>query len=148
MPGRTQNTSGAKPLAATTRLPKPVILSGSIHSLLYRVRMRLFLYGTLRDPDLLATFAGRPLPLSPVILCGWRRVALRNSRYPTLQRARDRTEGVLAVVNSPTLARLAAYEGASYRLTRVTVYRAHRPAAAYAWIASGATRRPWSPPAP
>jgi hypothetical protein len=49
-------------------------------------------------------------------------------------------------VNSPTLARLAAYEGPSYRLTPVIVQTAHGHTAARAWIASGGTRRAWPSP--
>jgi hypothetical protein len=52
-------------------------------------------------------------------------VALFFAAVPTLRRARGTVEGVLAVVNSPTLARLAAYEGGSYRLTSVIVQTAH-----------------------
>jgi hypothetical protein len=44
--------------------------------------MRLFLYGTLRDPDLLAGFAGLAVPSTPATLRGWRRVALRDRSYP------------------------------------------------------------------
>ena len=105
--------------------------------------MRLFLYGTLLDPDLLAAFAGRAVPSTPATLRGWRRVALRDSRYPTLRRARGAVLGVLVTVDRPSLARLAAYEGPSYRLTPivVTTVRGHMPA--WAWIATGGTRRDW-----
>lgn len=105
--------------------------------------MRLFLYGTLADADVLAGFAGRAVPLTPAALRGWRRVALGNSRYPTLRRARGTVEGVLATVDRPTLARLAAYEGPSYRLTPVVVRTADGNIAARAWIAPGGTCRDW-----
>jgi hypothetical protein len=55
--------------------------------------MRLFLYGTLRDPDLLAALAGCAIPFTPARLRGWRRVALLDSGYPTLRRARGVVEG-------------------------------------------------------
>jgi gamma-glutamylcyclotransferase (GGCT)/AIG2-like uncharacterized protein YtfP len=89
--------------------------------------MRLFLYGTLRDPDLLASFAGRPVPITPATLRGWRRVAVLSSRYPTLRRARGVVEGVLATVDRRTLLRLAVYEGPSYRLMPVVVHTARGP---------------------
>ena len=91
--------------------------------------MRLFRYGHLRDPDLLAR--------------GWRRVVLRDSRYRTLRRARGTVQGVLAIVNGPTLARLAAYEGQSYRLTPIVVQTALGNTTARAWIAAEGTRRDW-----
>jgi gamma-glutamylcyclotransferase (GGCT)/AIG2-like uncharacterized protein YtfP len=105
--------------------------------------MRLFLYGTLLDPDLLAAFTGRAVLLTPATLRGWRRVALPDTRYPTLRRAPGAVEGVLATVDRPTLARRAAYEGPSYRLTSVVVHTAHGGKPAWAWIAPGGTRRDW-----
>ena len=106
--------------------------------------MRLFLYGTLLDPDLLSTFAGRPVSLIPATLQGWRRVALPDGRYPTLRRARSTVVGALATVDSATLARLAAYEGPAYRLTPVVVRTARGNTAARAWIAPSRALRGWS----
>jgi gamma-glutamylcyclotransferase (GGCT)/AIG2-like uncharacterized protein YtfP len=108
--------------------------------------LHLFLYGTLLDPKLLARFAGRTVPFTPVTLPGWRRVGLRGGHYPTLLRARSKVEGVFAVVNGPTLARLAAYEGASYRLKPVVVQTTRGHKVARAWIASGGTRCAWPSP--
>jgi len=105
--------------------------------------LRLFLYGTLNDPDRLATFARRPVPLRAATLPGWRRVALLDGRYPTLHRARSSLEGALATVNRPTLARLKAYEGPLYRLTPVVVWVGRRRVTARAWIARGGTGREW-----
>lgn len=107
--------------------------------------MRLFLYGTLLDPNLLAVFTGRAVSLTPATLRGWRRVALGNSRYPTLRKARGDVEGALVTVNRPALARLAVYEGPTYRLTPVVVQTARGTIAARAWIAPGGTRRDWHP---
>jgi hypothetical protein len=42
------------------------------------------------------------------------------------------------------LARLTAWEGAAYRLTRVVVDTPNGKTAAYSWIAAGAIRRPWN----
>jgi gamma-glutamylcyclotransferase (GGCT)/AIG2-like uncharacterized protein YtfP len=105
--------------------------------------MRLFLYGTLLDPDLLTAFTGRAVSLTPATLRGWRRVALPNSRYPTLRRARGVVQGALVTVDRSALARLAAYEGPSYRLTPVVVHRPHGATRAWAWIAPCGTRRDW-----
>jgi gamma-glutamylcyclotransferase (GGCT)/AIG2-like uncharacterized protein YtfP len=105
--------------------------------------MRLFLYGTLLDPDLLARFARHPAALVPATLRGWRRVALPVGRYPTLCRARGQVEGALSTVDGRTFARLAAYEGPAYRLTRVSVRTAKGNTTAQAWIAPGGTHRAW-----
>jgi Gamma-glutamyl cyclotransferase, AIG2-like len=106
--------------------------------------MRLFLYGRLLDPDLLAMFAGRPVSLIPATLHGWRRVALLDRNYPTLRRARGSVEGAVAIVDRPTLARLTAYEGSAYRLTPVVVSVVGKGSrAALAWIAPGGTSRAW-----
>jgi gamma-glutamylcyclotransferase (GGCT)/AIG2-like uncharacterized protein YtfP len=99
--------------------------------------MRLFLYGTLLgDP--------RVGPSAPASLTGWRRVALRGTRYPTLRRDRQgAVTGAVVDVSAPVLRRLIAYEGPVYRLARVVVQTASGKTAAYAWIAPGGTRRPW-----
>ena len=108
--------------------------------------MRLFLYGTLLDPDLLATLAGRAVPLTPAALRGWRRVTLPGSCYPTLRRnGRGMVKGMLATLDGPALARLVSYEGPSYRLTPVVVRTARGNAAARAWIAPGGTLLDWPP---
>jgi hypothetical protein len=41
------------------------------------------------------------------------------------------------------LAKLVAYEGLTYRLTRVVVIMANGKTAAHTWIAPGGMRRPW-----
>jgi gamma-glutamylcyclotransferase (GGCT)/AIG2-like uncharacterized protein YtfP len=105
--------------------------------------VRLFLYGTLLDPDLLARFAGRALELTPAVLSGWRRVYLRFTPYPTLRPARDHVVGAAVGVDSATLRRLSAYEGSRYRLTPVTIAVNGDALAAHAWIADAATARPW-----
>ena len=103
--------------------------------------MRLFLYGSLLDPRLLARFAGQELPCVPATLRGWRRVALPRSRYPTLRRARGDVAGALVTVNAATMSRLSAYEGPTYRLTPVAVRTSRGGVAASTWIAPGGTRR-------
>nr|WP_294511138.1 gamma-glutamylcyclotransferase family protein [uncultured Rhodopila sp.] len=105
--------------------------------------VRLFLYGTLLNPRLLASFAGRDVPLSPATLHGWRRVVLPGTGYPTVRRARGVVKGAVAIVNRATLARLVVYEGRRYRLTPVVIRTAQGARAAYAWIAPGGTLRDW-----
>ena len=89
--------------------------------------MRLFLYGTLLDPDTLARRSGdAALPPVPAVLTGWRRVAMRGGRYPTLRRHRvGAVRGIVLAVPARVLGRLGAYEGPAYRLTRVVVATAN-----------------------
>ncbi len=115
----------------------------------------LFLYGTLLDPAVLARQAGRrglDRRLVPARLAGWRRVFLRGAPYPTLLRARGAvTPGALLAVGPRVLARLAAYEGALYRLRPLRVRARRGSIAARAWIAPGrlaAAARPWPVTAP
>jgi hypothetical protein len=108
---------------------------------------RLFLYGTLLDGVVLAKRSGDAslsARTSPATLTGWRRVALRGTRYPTLRRHRcGRVCGVIIGVPARALARLAAYEGPRYRLTRIVVQTARGKTAAKSWIAPAGTRRAW-----
>jgi len=110
--------------------------------------MLLFLYGTLFDTKTLASHGGHvglATRLVPVSLPGWRRVALREGRYPTLRRHRTGiVYGALLVAPARVLARLAAYEGSDYRLTRVVVRATTGKTAAHTWIAPGGTRLPWN----
>jgi gamma-glutamylcyclotransferase (GGCT)/AIG2-like uncharacterized protein YtfP len=108
-------------------------------------RMRLFLYGTLLNPDRLAAIAGDNVMLTPATLRGWRRVALPDGRYPTLRRGRGVVEGAVTWVTGAALVRLEAYEGPSYRLTRVVVRTTRGSVVAHAWIAFGGTSREWRP---
>ena len=109
--------------------------------------MRLFVYGTLLDAGTLVTrggHAGLPARMVPATLPGWRRVALRGGRYPTLRR--DRTgvvRGALLTVPARALARLTSYEGSAYRLARVVVVTPNGKTAAHTWIAPGGTRCSW-----
>jgi len=61
-----------------------------------------------------------------------------------LSRARNGVvQGRLIAVPARSLAHLAAYEGAAYRLVRVVVETSSGKTAAHAWIASGGTNHPW-----
>ncbi|WP_368414047.1 gamma-glutamylcyclotransferase family protein [Falsiroseomonas sp.] len=99
----------------------------------------VFVYGTLLAPRLFARFAGqRPLCRAlPARLTGWRRVVLRGKPYPTLRRGDGVVDGLLLPRLGPAaLARLAAYEGASYALVPVRVATPRGPRRGRAWIAA------------
>jgi gamma-glutamylcyclotransferase (GGCT)/AIG2-like uncharacterized protein YtfP len=103
-------------------------------------RTTLFLYGTLLDPAVLeamAREAGLARRMRVAILDGWRRVVLRGTPYPTLVRAAGAaTDGAVLRVGPRAMARLAAYEGASYRLVPVLVATFAGPVRARAWVAA------------
>lgn len=118
--------------------------------------MRLFLYGTLLDPRVLAAMSGDPrLPrrAEPAWLPGYRRVALRGTPYPTLlpvETSEGEVRGVVVRAGPCALARLAAYEGPFYRLVPVRVLTPRGPRRARAWLAAhwrADPARPWDLPA-
>jgi hypothetical protein len=84
----------------------------------------------------LRRLGGDPRRLQPAWAEGWRRVVLRGTSYPTLVAAPGAvTEGALLRVAPVVLARLAAYEGAEYRLVPLRVRTARGPRLARAWVA-------------
>ncbi len=105
--------------------------------------MRLFLYGTLLEPARLARCVGRTVRLVPARLRGWRRVAMKGGRYPTLVRARGGVAGAVAEVDAAGLRRLMAYEGPLYDLRRLAVRAGRGNSVAGVWIARAASRRNW-----
>ncbi len=113
----------------------------------YSRRMRLFLYGTLLRSATLVARSGDPtLPRRCVAagLRGWRRVVLPAVPWPTLRRdRRGVVTGLMVDVSAAAAARLAAYEGDTYRLVPVVVTTASGKTGARTWIAPGGTRRPW-----
>jgi hypothetical protein len=85
------------------------------------MRHLLFVYGTLRDPDLFRLVVGRPLSVfspRPLRLAGWRAAKLANVPFPVLMQApQSHAAGlVLGPVDAGSLARLVRYEGPSYAL--------------------------------
>jgi gamma-glutamylcyclotransferase (GGCT)/AIG2-like uncharacterized protein YtfP len=83
---------------------------------------RLFVYGTLRDPDCQRAVTGRAFPGRPATLCGFRRVEPPGG-YPYLV-ADDGAvlEGVLLDdVDTEALARLDRYEDEGRLYVRRTV---------------------------
>lgn len=107
--------------------------------------MRLFVYGTLLDPELVTRLTGEPAMLRPATLAGFRRTYLRGTPYPTLAPAHGAVHGAVLVASRRGFRRLHVYEGPRYRLVRVRPRPAGRRASvtALAWIAPGATRIPW-----
>ncbi len=101
--------------------------------------MLLFLYGSLLDPKVLARQSGeRRLArrLRPAVLADHARRPLRGTPYPTLIRQPGAvTAGALLRPSPAALHRLAAYEGAEYRLTPVRPLTPRGPVRAHAWIA-------------
>jgi hypothetical protein len=109
--------------------------------------MRLFLYGTLLDQNVLgrrsgdAAMAARRIPAT---LHGWQRVTLHGTPWPTLRRRhRSAVAGIVVDAGAAALRRLAAYEGSAYRLVPLVVATANGNVAARAWIAPGGTHREW-----
>ncbi|SDE26825.1 gamma-glutamylcyclotransferase family protein [Belnapia rosea] len=99
----------------------------------------LFLYGSLLDPKVLARQSGEhglARRLRPASLAGYARCPLRGTRYPTLvPHPGAMTEGALLRAGPAAFRRLAAYEGAEYRLTPVRPMTPRGPVRARAWIA-------------
>ena len=73
----------------------------------------------------------------PARLVGWARVALRGTPYPTLVRRPGAmvAGAVLPRAGPDARRRLAAYEGAQYRLVPVRVETRRGPVRARAWVA-------------
>jgi len=114
--------------------------------------MRLFLYGTLLDPDVLARRAGTPglgARMVPATLPGYRRVRMGTTPWPTLRRDPAHiVPGAVVTIGSAALRRLSAYEGPRYRLIPVAVgtpvrQSRLRKTRVFAWVAPAATRHAW-----
>lgn len=114
--------------------------------------MRVFLYGTLLDPEVLARMSGRrdlAHRALPARLRGFRRVALRGTPYPTLIPGEGEVDGLLLSIPGQALRRLAAYEGPLYRLMPVRVRTARGFSQAHSWVAArrhADPTRPWALP--
>ena len=80
----------------------------------------LFIYGTLRDPDILAAVLGREVPLEalqPATAEGFKTVYYPGQVYPALVAAPGEaaTGALLQGLSAAELAALDAYEGDEYR---------------------------------
>jgi CBS domain-containing protein len=88
--------------------------------------MRFFFYGTLLDRDVTALVLGRRLPASrfvPAVLPGWSRWRVQGGSYPiSLPDRKGSVAGaVVGGLSARDVARLAAYEGAGYRISSLKV---------------------------
>lgn len=92
----------------------------------------LFVYGTLRDPDLVAAVLGRPLRADSVHAArapGWRAVHYPGRSYPALVRAPGVAAEGLLLTRLTAFERdlLDAYEGDEYRRGPVATMLADEP---------------------
>ena len=101
--------------------------------------MRIFAYGTLRDPATFRRVTGTAAPVQaalPAILPGFRRAPLAGTPYDTLVRdSAGEVEGLLIEVDRAMLVRLHRYEERLYRFRPVHVRVGTLRIQARAWIA-------------
>ena len=87
--------------------------------------MKLFFYGTLMDPDVLAVVTGGQLPpdMEEAFLHGFRRTYLARLSYPLLvAHPAGRVAGILAHgLDAEAVHRLMVFEGSEYHLVPVPV---------------------------
>ena len=98
--------------------------------------MRFFFYGTLLDPDVMATVIRRRLPPSayvPAMLPGYARRRVKGGSYPIVLRDRRSVVhgAVVAGLSPRDVACLAACEGPGYRIGSRSVQVAARPLRAH-----------------
>lgn len=102
----------------------------------------LFVYGTLRDDEVVRRVAGRTFPKVDGALAGYRRIeATPGFPYPYLviQAGEVATGAVLLGIDPESLTRLDAYEGGCYGRRRVVVATEH--GAREAWVYVGIADR-------
>lgn len=97
---------------------------------------RIFAYGTLEVPELMAALVGRRPPGQPAVLEGYARFLVRGQVYPGIVASPgSSTDGILYdAVDEPTLALLDRFEGPLYERRRLRVRAAgdaRLPAQAY-----------------
>ena len=94
----------------------------------------LFVYGTLRFPEVLDALLGRVPELSPARAEGWRAAALPGRVYPGLGAAPGTADGLLVGgLGAAELALLHAYEDTEYEVVEIRLTDG-RPALAYRWL--------------
>ncbi|MCT2593592.1 gamma-glutamylcyclotransferase [Streptomyces sp. N2-109] len=95
----------------------------------------LFVYGTLRFPEVLEALLGRVPEHSPAEAAGWRAAALQEHVFPGLVPAASTTvRGVLLLgLTAEDRRRLDAFEGDAYALRSITLADG-RQARAYVWL--------------
>lgn len=92
----------------------------------------LFVYGTLRDPDLVAAVLGRPLQPGTIHAArapGWKAVTYPRRIYPALVRTPGAAAEGLLITGLTPFERdlLDAYEGGEYRRTPIATMLADEP---------------------
>ncbi|MCF6525196.1 gamma-glutamylcyclotransferase [Streptomyces sp. JJ36] len=94
----------------------------------------LFVYGTLRFPEILRRLLGRVPPAEPAAVPGWRAAALAGRPYPGLVPAPGAVApGILLTgLTAGEWAALDAFEGAEYVLREVALEDG-RGVRAYVW---------------
>jgi gamma-glutamylcyclotransferase (GGCT)/AIG2-like uncharacterized protein YtfP len=118
------------------------------------VTPRLFAYGTLLLPEVMAAVAGRRLAARPALLRGFARRAVRGEVYPGLVREPGAvTRGVLYERVDPALwARLDRFEGPLYERRDVSVTQVGRARRAATYVVradrlAALAEAPWDPEA-
>jgi gamma-glutamylcyclotransferase (GGCT)/AIG2-like uncharacterized protein YtfP len=111
----------------------------------------LFVYGTLRDPDLLAGILARPAPVArlPATAPGFRAVHYPDRIYPALVRAPGAIAEGLVLPDLSAFERdlLDAYEGDEYRRSAIAVMideELHEALAYLPAIAIAPEAEPWT----
>jgi hypothetical protein len=102
-------------------------------------RLPLFVYGTLRDADLLAAVLGRvlkPAQVMPALAPGYQAVEMPGQVYPGLVRNRAAEAPGLLIrgIMRQEYTLLDAYEGEAYRRQRLMVMGAGRPYSAAVYL--------------
>jgi len=107
--------------------------AGGRAAVLIAQRGDLFVYGTLRFPEVLRALLGRIPDSSPVTLDGWRAAALARRTYPGLVPANATVPGMLFTgLRAEELEVLDEYESGPYDLRKLSLTDG-RPAWSYVW---------------
>jgi gamma-glutamylcyclotransferase (GGCT)/AIG2-like uncharacterized protein YtfP len=106
----------------------------------------LFVYGTLRFPDVLRALIGRVPDMTPAVAVGWRVAALPGRRYPGLVADPDGAATGFRMTGLTTGEQrlLDAFEGDQYDLRRLAL-DGGRHAWAYVWTAGDVEPHDWDP---
>ncbi len=105
----------------------------------------LFVYGTLRFPEVLDALLGRVPELSPARARGWRAAALPGRVYPGLVAGHGTADGMLVRGLGPDeLDVLHAYEDVDYDVVEVGLTDGRR-ALAYRWLGEEPLAEDWDP---
>ncbi|MET7640063.1 gamma-glutamylcyclotransferase family protein [Streptomyces sp. NPDC005438] len=105
----------------------------------------VFVYGTLRFPDVLRKLLGRVPESSPAVLPGWRPAALDGRPYPGLVPAEGEARGLLLRDLGPGEYRtLDEYEGPEYERRLLPLEDGSR-AWAYVWTGDLVLDHDWCP---